>query len=251
MIISVYYTLFIRLFKNVFFQTLSKIKKHNFSVGIFAPGWTFEATKEFGVNIFTPTGNEICNTHFIERNDMFWELLWKYLYTAGPKALPFYTSFCLGSGKQLHREGLLSHTKPWLNLSLQSWQPSVPSKSYVRFFNDSFSGGSCLKVLPTLEPKRLFAVDFSCQNDIILAYSFKRYNFRDEFQVLLNLKDDVSGQHCQIFCGGNENIYKLEPGQKWCGLLKGIDLRKILIHLSTKQERELPSVTPINGWEVR
>lgn len=233
-------------------QTLSKIKKHKFSVGIFAPAWTFEATKELGVNIFVPTGSEICNTHFIERNDLFWELLWKHLLTSGPKMLPFYTSFCLGSGKQLHSEGLLSHTRPWHNLSLQSWQPSVPSKSYLRFFNESFSGGSCLKVLPTTQPKRLFAVDFTCQNDIILAYSFKRYNPSDEFQVLLNLKDENSENFSQLFCGGSGNCgEKLRPGQKWCSLLKGIDLRKILIHLSTKQEQELPSVTPINGWEVR
>lgn len=221
-------------------------------MGIFAPAWTFEATKEFGVNIFVPTGSEICNTHFIERNDLFWELLWKHLLTTGPKLMPFYTSFCLGSGKQKYREGLLSHTRPWYNLSHQSWQPSVPSKSHLRFFNDSFSGGSCLKVLPSTEPKRLFAVDFTCQNDIILAYSFKRFDNNDEFQVLLNLKDEMSENCCQLFCGGNENSFgELVPGQRWCSLLKGIDLRKILIHLSTKQERELPSVTPINGWEVR
>lgn len=107
-------------------------------------------------------------------------------------------------------------------------------------------------VLPIVEPKRLFAVDFSCHNDIILAYSFKRYNKNDEFQVILNLKDELSESHSQVFCGGNENIYgNLEPGQRWCSVLKGIDLRKVLIHLSMKQERELPSVTPINGWEVR
>lgn len=174
------------------------------------------------------------------------------MLTSGPTCLPFYTSFCLGSGKQQFRDGLLSHTRPWYNLSQQSWQPSVPSKSYSRFFNDSFNGGSCLKILPTIEPKRLFAVDFTCQNDIVLAYSFKRCNWNDEFQLVLNLKDEISGNCCQLFFGGNENIYEeLAPGQKRCSLLKGIDLRKILIHLSTKQERELPSVTPINGWEIR
>lgn len=221
-------------------------------MGIFAPAWTFEATKEFGVNIAVPTGNEICNTHFIERNDLFWDLLWKYLLTTGPKALPFYTSFCLGSGKQQYREGLLSHTRPWYNLSHQSWQPSVPSRAYLRFFNDSFSGGSCLKVSPTTEPKRLFAVDFTCQNDIILAYSFKRCNNNDEFEVLLNLKNETNGSFCQLLCGRSGSSYgEPAPGQKRCSLLKGIDLKKTLIHLSTKQERQLPSVTPINGWEIR
>lgn len=221
-------------------------------MGIFAPGWTFEATKEFGVNIFVPTGSEICNKHFIERNDRFWELLWKYLLTTGPKVLPFYTSFCLGSGKHQYRDGLLSLNRPWFNLSLQSFQPSVPSTSYLRFFNDSYGGGSCLKVLPTSEPKRLYATEFSCQKDIILAYSFKRFNPNDEFELLLNLRDEISGTYCQLICGDNENIYEdLVPGRRWCSLLKGIDLRKTLIHLSTKQERVLPSASPINGWEVR
>lgn len=221
-------------------------------MGIFAPAWTFEATKELGVDISVPTGSEICNTHFIQRNDLFWDLLWKHLLTTGPNVLPFYTSFCLGSGKQQYREGLLSHTRSWFNLSEQSWQPSVPSKFYSRFFNDSFTGGSCLKVLPTTEPKRIFAVDFTCQNDIILAYSFKRYNKNDEFEVLLNLKDEMCESYSQLICGDNERIYEeLAAGQKRCSLLKGIDLRKILIHLSTKQERILPSVTPINGWELR
>jgi len=107
-------------------------------------------------------------------------------------------------------------------------------------------------VLSTTEPKRLFVTDFTCQNDIILAYAFKRYNMRNDFQLLLNLKNNLTGQYCQLVCGSDHNIEKYTlPGLKWCGLLKGIDLRKILIHLSTKQERELPSVTPINGWEVR
>ncbi|KAG4067212.1 hypothetical protein HA402_000203 [Bradysia odoriphaga] len=232
--------------------TLAKIKKYDFSVGIFAPAWTFEDTKHLGVNIFVPTGNENCNKHFIERNDLFWERLWKYLLTTGPKALPFYTSFCLGSGKQQYREGLLSQSRPWYNLSHQSFQPSVPSTSFVRFFNDSYGGGSCLNVLSTAEPKRLFAAEFSCQKDIILAYSFKRCCTTDEFELLLNLRDDISGTYCQLICGDNENIFEdLVPGRRWCTLLRGIDLRKTLIHLSTKQERLLPSVTPINGWEVR
>ncbi|KAJ6638043.1 Cytosolic endo-beta-N-acetylglucosaminidase [Pseudolycoriella hygida] len=229
--------------------TLSKIKKYDFSVGIFAPGWTFEATR--GVNISEPTGNEICNSRFIERNDLFWQLLWKYLLTAGPTLLPFYTSFCLGSGKQQFRDGFVSYFRPWLNLSDQSWQPSVPSKSYSRFFNDSFNGGSCLSLLPTAEPTRLFAVDFACQNDIILAYSFKRSSQNDDVQLMLNLRSENSN-YCQLFFGGEENVYKyLAPGQIWCRSLKYMDLKKAIIHLSTKEERMLPSITPINGWEVR
>lgn len=109
-------------------------------------------------------------------------------------------------------------------------------------------------MLPTAEPKRLFATEFTCQNDIILAYSFKRYNHSDEFQLVLNLNDEANGSYCQLICAGNRNSYgELMPGQKWCSALStvGVDMRKILIHLSTKQERMLPSITPINGWEVR
>lgn len=105
--------------------------------------------------------------------------------------------------------------------------------------------------MPSVEPTRLFATDFSCKNDIILAYSFKKFNRFDEVQVVLHLKDESNGTYCQVICGANDHVYEhLAPGQKLCALLMGIDLKKVLIHLSTKQEHQLPSTT-VNGWEAR
>lgn len=77
-------------------ETLKKIKDYNFSVGIFAPGWTFENMQ--GIDPWTKNGTDACNHQFLARNNRFWGMLWKYLYSRGPNTLPFYTSFCIGSG---------------------------------------------------------------------------------------------------------------------------------------------------------
>lgn len=71
--------------------TLVRIREHSphMSVAVFAPGWTFEAAAELGVNVHTRRGTDVCNEYFVERNDRFWELLWPMLWVAGPARMPF------------------------------------------------------------------------------------------------------------------------------------------------------------------
>lgn len=231
------------------FKTLARIKKYNFSIGIFAPAWTFEAVTEHGVNIFSKNGTDICNSHFMDRNNIFWSMLWEYFYTSGPLQLPFYSSFCLGSGKQRYQDGVLSSDQSWFNLSYQSWQPSVPISSAERYFDESFSGGSCIKILQTIEPIRLFVTDFSCRNNVILSYAIKADVSVADIAIMLNVVNIDSKRYCRIFCG-NENVMTV-AGERHFVPLENRNLQKTLIFISQRHEKSLPSFNPINGWEIR
>lgn len=236
--------------------TLAKIKKHNFSIGIFAPGWTFEACREFGINIATANGSETCNTHFIERNDLFWSMLWRFLYTAGPTELPFYSTFCLGSGKRKFQDGQPAtvEQQSWFNLSNQSWQPSVPSVAGLnRYFDDSFNGGSCVRIVASQKPKRLFVADFSCEKNIILSYVFKRLSNIDDIQVVVIVEDVVGRKKCRIVCG-SEDCAEREAESfagKFLKPLQGGNLQDTLSFVSERHEKVFPVFAPINGWETR
>lgn len=182
-------------------------------------------------------------------------MLWEYLYTAGPKQLPFYTTLCLGSGKQRYQDGCLpqQNIATWFNLTKQSWQPSVPARQIQRHFDESFSGGSCVKVLPTLDPKRFFVTDFSCATNIIVAYTFKAIVSDEDLSIWLQIVNDNTGRYCQVQCCGID--YSTPEG--WTGpevvrapLIED-SLRTVLIYLSEKQEKILPSHAPVNGWETR
>lgn len=237
--------------------TLAKIKKHNFSIGIFAPGWTFEACREFGINIATPNGDETCNTHFIERNDRFWSMLWQHLYTAGPTELPFYSSFCLGSGKRKFQDGqsATAEQRSWFNLSNQSWQPSVPSVAGLnRYFDDSFNGGSCMRIVARQRPKRLFVTDFSCRKNIIFSYVFKRLsNIIDDIQMWVMVENVVGRQKSTIVCGSEDcaNNGQISFGMKFIKPLADGNLQDTLSFVSERHEKVFPVFAPINGWETR
>lgn len=86
-----------------------------------------------GIDPWTKNGTDECNYRFLARNNRFWGLLWKYLYSRGPNTLPFYTSFCMGSGKRQYRDGLAISNKAWFNLMEQEYQPSVPSLFQYHF----------------------------------------------------------------------------------------------------------------------
>ncbi|XP_046734350.1 cytosolic endo-beta-N-acetylglucosaminidase isoform X1 [Diprion similis] len=96
---------------------LRKIREHDLSVAIFAPGWTHEY---FGPTIFVDTEN------------LFWAQLFSYLYIHVPlyDNETFRTSFCLGVGLANYRPDQSandSEGKPFFNLSVQSPQISTPS----------------------------------------------------------------------------------------------------------------------------
>lgn len=233
-----------------FLQTLAKIKRFNFSVGIFAPAWTFERIKDIGLDPFEPNGSELCNAHFIRRNNLFWTMLWKYLYSTGPRTLPFYTSFCLGSGKRKFRDGIETGNSPWFNLMEQQYQPSVPVE-FNYHFDEAYRGGSCIRFTENLVGLRLFVTDFDCEQNIIVSYVFKRSTPQIQLQLILNIvKDDE--RHLRATCGDLLSFEPTEPiARKHYYPLRGHNLHTVIIGLSDRQEKLFASSQPINGWEAR
>lgn len=223
---------------------------HSFSVGIFAPGWTFETCTEFGINIHTTQGTDICNNTFIDRNNRFWAMLWQFFATSGSNQLPFYSSFCLGSGRQRYCDGILVQPSvSWINLAKQSLQPSVPVRTIQRTFDEAYNGGSCIKVLRTEKPKRLFVVDFNCSKNIILSYAFKAVINNESLSILLDIVDDITGRRCRLDCGMGDDTEVYEKNLI-CKPLKEDSLQKTLLLIDDRHEKSMP-MGSINGWEIR
>lgn len=102
-------------------KTVARIPER-LSVALFATGWTLESIEvEIRKERREFTHDEV-NARFMERDLKFWGPLWEYLELSGPSKLPFYTSFCLGSGKFSNRLGMPVKQKPWFNLTKQELQ---------------------------------------------------------------------------------------------------------------------------------
>lgn len=233
------------------YLTVAKIKKYNFSVAIFAPGWTFQEMN-VGFDIYTAQGNEIVNSNFIKRNDIFWTLLWRNFNTFGPTTLPFKTSFCLGSGKFKNRYGTQISNQPWFNLSSQEYQISIPSNdmSVSRYFDDSWDNGSCLKILNKSSAMRLFVCDFSCDQGIVFSYVVKNRCRNCDLEILLHIFDEESQKNLEVILG-SEFTTANALGRKFMKNLKDHELSSVMRQIHGRGERILPETSPLNGWEIR
>lgn len=126
------------------------------SVGLFAPGWTFETA---------PGTGEEQYQNFLAQDRTFWigdpvgvsgEYVAKYISArAVPLALPFYTNFDRGRGLMFAVRGQLTPTQQWSNLSLEGQQPTYQFKAtagkataFAASFNQqtAYDGGACLQV---------------------------------------------------------------------------------------------------------
>lgn len=230
-------------------ETLHKIKQFNFSVGIFAPAWTFERILDIGLNPFAMNRTDTVNHHFMQRNHLFWTLLWNYFYSSGPKNLPFYTSFCLGSGKLKFRDGILTQNEPWFNIMEQEYQPSVPSV-YKYDFDDAYRGGCCLRFLGNVNKLRLFVSDFRCDRDIVVSYVFKRSSPHIRTNLILKIIDASRSRHLIVYCG-NDSATSSIAGEKRVFPMNYTALDRVIIGLGERQERILPTHRPINDWYSR
>lgn len=203
-----------------------------------------------GIDPWTENGTDSCNQLFIKRNNVFWDSLWGHFYTRGPTTLPFYTSFCLGSGKRKFRDGLEASTSTWFNLMEHEIQPLRPgSNTYEHFFEDAFHGGSCLKFNSNVTNLRLFTTDFNGDNDVIVSYAFKRTSHLIHMNLVLNIScayDLPFYAICGEFLIKNENV-----NVQLFESLSGSKLQRVVIGLSDRQERVLPALRPVGGWEVR
>lgn len=233
-------------------QTMRPITNHNMSIGIFAPGWTFENMPN--EHPMADEASDEINKKFLKRNTKFWTLLWNQLYTHGPNTLPFYTSFCLGSGKKLYRDGIQVSNEPWFNLMKQQYQPSVPS-SYEYQFSEAYEGGSCIKFSAQLNNIRLFITDFPCKDNLVASFVFKRSNLEISVELILNIQNENGDQSLLIHCSGdmqNDTSAIAKPYERFVNPLRVKLLKYAVVSLSNRHEKIFPSTTrSINGWETR
>lgn len=234
------------------FQTLSQIKDNNFSVAIFAPGWTFESNNEI-INIDSTKGEEICNKMFLEKDNFLWSKMWQYLNTYGINTLPFYSSFCIGSGKTKKRHGATISTNHWFNLSEQQYQPSVPGHHHFSYyFEDAFDGGSCLKINQIDEIIRIFTCDYDIQeNGFIASLAFKRNNHNFDLDLHLVLYNEDTNQTCSVICT-DMPFPSNTPGRIYLtSIVDETILKEIHQSLKLSNQKCISTSSPINDWETR
>lgn len=131
-------------------------------------------------------------------------------------------------------------------------QPLVPGPdTYEHYFEDAFHGGSCLKFNKNVHNVRLFACDFGCDNDIIISYAFKRTSHLIHLNCVLNVNH--AEKPFLAVCGEypHEVPYTEDGEVRFFEALHGVDLQRVVIGLSERQERVFPTSRPINGWEIR
>jgi mannosyl-glycoprotein endo-beta-N-acetylglucosaminidase len=220
-------------------ETLAEVRRHDFSVAFFAVGWTWESLSE-KLNLFEECGTDDCNNQFLENNDMFWRSLWPHLPTNAVNQLPFCTSFCLGSGKFQCCRGDRSEAQPWFNLTKQGHQLSVPigQNGMSRCFEDSFDGGSCLKLTYSEgAQQRLFVCDFDCSQGLLVTIAVKFEYEAQDVDLILHVMDRKSERKLKVVCTKNfetvdEGAAKLPP-------------------LDSQQQEKLDLHASANGWEMR
>lgn len=231
--------------------TVSRIVERDFSMALFAPGWTFEALRERHRR-----SQAHINQEFIKMNDQFFSSFWKDLLTSGPREMPFYSSFCLGSGPSHWQFGRLVSNRPWFDLRLQQPVLSVPvHPDFLRYdFSTAFEGGSCLQILGTSQsrPLRLFCCNFCCENDLIVSMAVKNSADFVDLELLLNICKGDS--NCQIVCGSAQYIrgeVDSWPGHFRIQNLKSTQIETIKQFLAQTREKHIPCENVLNGWEIR
>ncbi|XP_030379471.1 cytosolic endo-beta-N-acetylglucosaminidase-like [Scaptodrosophila lebanonensis] len=229
--------------------TLKRIADAGFSIGIFAPGWSFETLQQYGYNIRNEDGDEAVNSAFLSRNDRWWWRLWEFLATHPYRKLPFYTDFCVGSGRASYQHGLqLPNSKPFLNLSRQSLQPSVPLKdNATHSFTDVYGGGNSLRITNYERAFRLFLTEFSLPlGAVLLGYAYKAHDSTTLDVVLRFSAPKQQEKDLYVFCG-NYSQHILAAGRCYISPLNGANAQRF-------EHSEIPALenTMANGgWRTR
>ncbi|XP_051015117.1 cytosolic endo-beta-N-acetylglucosaminidase isoform X2 [Acomys russatus] len=177
-------------------KSLELIRKHGFSVALFAPGWVYECLEK---------------SNFFQNQDKFWRLLERFLTTHSICSLPFVTSFCLGLGTRRVCYGKEQAVGPWYHPSAQETQPlfgehklAEDSRGWVKThccLDDAWHGGSSL-LLQGLIPAevdsvavRLFSLQVPVPPKVFLSMVYK-FEGSTDVQVALELTTgDASSCH--------------------------------------------------------
>ncbi|KAM6175555.1 cytosolic endo-beta-N-acetylglucosaminidase [Erethizon dorsatum] len=191
-------------------KSLELIRKHGFSVALFAPGWVYECLEKH---------------NFFQNQDKFWNLLERYLPTHSICSLPFVTSFCLGMGTRRVCYGQEQAVGPWYHPSAQETQPlfgehKLPgdSQGWVKVhccLEDSWHGGSSLLLRGVIPPGignvavRLFSLQVPAPHKIFLSLVYKLEGSTD-VTVALELTAGDAGS-CHI---GSISVLNAETGSR-------------------------------------
>ncbi|XP_004433003.1 PREDICTED: cytosolic endo-beta-N-acetylglucosaminidase [Ceratotherium simum simum] len=155
-------------------KSLELIRKHGFSVALFAPGWVYECLEK---------------KDFFQNQDKFWSLLERYLPTHSICSLPFVTSFCLGMGTRRVCYGQEEAVGPWYHPSAQEIQPLFgehrlegDGRGWVKThccLADAWNGGSSLLIRGAIPPEvgdvavRLFSLQVPVPPKVFLSMVYK------------------------------------------------------------------------------
>ncbi|CAD7091189.1 unnamed protein product [Hermetia illucens] len=232
-------------------ETMSRVVPYNYSVNIFAPGWTYESNgSEFNIDLNAKQGSDKLNYLFMKRNDKFWSLLWEHMPTIAYKKLPFYTDFCVGSGKFSFFMTIKDDRK-FFDLSKQSLQPSVPLYGRARYhFEDAVDGGSCLQILQSRKGFRLFATEFQVEKTLVLGFASKGKTAPPQLDCLLEIEGIDSTGICEIVCG-NYPAYKAKKGVIFMPRIRSNNTYKITKFLNELDQSVQLPYTLLNGWIVQ
>ncbi|XP_017056311.1 cytosolic endo-beta-N-acetylglucosaminidase isoform X2 [Drosophila ficusphila] len=231
-------------------ESMQRIADEGFSAGIFAPGWSFETLNRFGYNIKNPQGEGQVNSAFLARNESWWARIWPTLATHPYSSLPFFTDFCVGSGRKSYDRGLVAsgEDRPFFNLSRQSLQPSVPlDRNAVHHFEEAFSGGCSLLVTNYERAFRLFVTNFDLQLGVLLvgfAYKIIGDATGTDFDLLVRVTPQKNNNsEFYLFCGDYSGY--VEAPQR--GYLS--PLTELLPRAHVKLPRDSRNLGA--GWQVR
>uniref|UniRef100_A0A336KKF9 CSON012214 protein n=1 Tax=Culicoides sonorensis TaxID=179676 RepID=A0A336KKF9_CULSO len=229
-------------------KTFSRIPSQ-LSVALFATGWTLESIEIEMKEQQRSMGTNELNMRFLARDRNLWSSLYSMLEIYGPNQLPFYSSFCIGSGEFFNRWGMRVKRKPWFDLRKQEIQPS--NVTLERYFEDSFDGGSCLvfyqKSFNKIE--RLFITDFGYFKDLLVSYSFKRNYKLINVSLVLKLKASPTDKEQFHYLVDKEQTTEEEGNVNRA--VDDEEVKTVIDKLRERGERHLPFVNSINGWEVR
>ncbi|XP_004860908.1 cytosolic endo-beta-N-acetylglucosaminidase isoform X2 [Heterocephalus glaber] len=193
-------------------KSLELIRKHGFSVALFAPGWVYECLEK---------------SSFFQNQDRFWNLLERYLPTHSICSLPFVTSFCLGMGTRRVCYGQEQAVGPWYHLSAQETQPlfgehKLPGDGWgwVKVhccLADSWHGGSSLLLQGVIPPEvgsvavRLFSLQIPAPHKIFLSLVYKLEGSTDVTVALEVSMGDADSCHVGSISVLNETGSRHRP----------------------------------------
>ncbi|KAH8386865.1 hypothetical protein KR093_003116, partial [Drosophila rubida] len=230
-------------------RTLARIVRRGFSAGIFAPAWCYESLQQWGYDLRNEVGDAALNAAFLGRNEKWWSNVWPLLATHPYRRLPFYTDFCVGSGRASYECGARSSSGgAFFNLARQSLQPSVPLyRNAEHSFDTAFAGGCALRVLNYDRAFRLFLTEFELPLGLLLlGYAYKTQAEHHHLDLVLRCCPPRARSHSlYVFCGEyDEHI--LRPGRSFLQPLNG----PLPAHLVPEQ---LPAEKGVlgDGWRVR